>query len=141
MKKMKKKIDTFMLRKRRKTLELGVSRMIHGLVIQFNDVCVSSVINYGLTVCCGIRNLKELRQRNLIFGKLIRVHDYDHTNRATIKFEESVGNKVKKPRSSGTIESLKENLLKWLKYKYRKMDSDNFDEFYMLQKMWATQES
>jgi hypothetical protein len=65
----------------------------------------------------------------LIFGKLIRVHNYDYTNRATIKFEESVGNKVKKPRSSGTIESLKENLLEWLKYKHRRMESDSFDEF------------
>jgi hypothetical protein len=86
-------------RKRRSVLELFVSKRIRGLVIQFNDACVSSVINYGSTVYWGIRNLNELFQRKLIFGKLIRVHNYDYTNRATIKFEESVGNKVKKPRN------------------------------------------
>jgi hypothetical protein len=70
----------------------------------------------------------------LIFGKLFRVHDYDNSNRATIKFEESVGNKVKKTGSSRTMRSLKENLRKWLKYKYRKMDADNFDEFLLASK-------
>jgi hypothetical protein len=119
---------------RRKTFELIVSKEKSCLERQFNDACIISVINYGLTVHWRIRNLDKLFQRKVIFGKLFRVHNYDYSNRATVRFEESVGNKVKKTRSSGTIRSLKENLLKWLKYKYRKMDADNFDEFLLASK-------
>jgi hypothetical protein len=67
--------------------------------------------------------------KNITSGKLLRVQKYDQMNSSTIKFEKSVKHKVRKRGSSRTMKNLKKNLLEWLKYKYRKMDSDNFDEF------------
>jgi hypothetical protein len=49
-------------------------------------------------------------------------------------FEKSVGNKVKKPGSSRSVRKLNQFVLKWHKHKYRRMDSDNFDEFLLASK-------
>jgi hypothetical protein len=65
----------------------------------------------------------------IISGKYLRVQNYDYANSSTIEFEKSVRHKVRKRGSSRTMKNLYENILEWLKHKYRKMDSDNFDEF------------
>jgi hypothetical protein len=73
-KKMKKRTEEWLFRKRKLN---GLKRIISKrriLVIQFIDACVPTVLNYCLTVCCGIRNLYELYRREILeFGKLIHL--------------------------------------------------------------------
>jgi hypothetical protein len=69
-----------------------------------------------------LRRKKKLKIR-------LRVHKNDSSNMATIKFESSIKNKVKKTGSSGKIGSLKESFMKWRRYKFKRREANNFDLF------------